>query len=73
MDNYRWPGYAIENGVLYETAGIDPVSNLPRWRKANGISNSSLFGLIRHLESTEPSPSNWPSQDIIEPDPKDQK
>jgi hypothetical protein len=42
--NARWPGYAIEDGVLYETAGAK--GDVQQWRKVERVSATAVLGLL---------------------------
>jgi len=56
MNDYRWPGYAIQDGVLYEAAGCTrpfpgDSDSVQRWRKIQRLSAPSLLALLRQLEA----------------------
>ncbi len=68
MLNYRWPGYAFEDGILYATSGPDR-GNASRlhWHRVTSLSDRALKGLLLQLESEiEHAPFDFmPSQGII--------
>ncbi len=55
MKDYRWPGYAIEDGRVYETAGCDENGETTqRWRQVVALPLAALFALLGRMEDDLP-------------------
>ena len=69
MKTYRWPGYAIEGGRLFETAGCDDSAEkgiVQRWRKVERVPSAALLALVSQLEEGhESSLTGLPSEGRI--------
>lgn len=53
----RWPGYAIEGGELFETAGVvlaadgeGRVSDVQAWRRIERVHKQALFAVLLQAE-----------------------
>ena len=65
MKDYRWPGYAVEDGELYETAG-GHEDGVQRWRRIDRLHMLGLRGLLESLEKNgEKAFDGMPSDGII--------
>ena len=49
----RWPGYAIEGGELFETAGVvlaadgeGRVADIQAWRRVERVHKQALFAIL---------------------------
>ena len=54
MINYRWPGYAIEGGKIFQTAGVlpGPVGDGPTqaWSRIEKVPAQALLALLAEVE-----------------------
>lgn len=52
---YRWPGYAVENGKVYETAG--GTNGVQQWREVSRVAATDLLALLSGGTRPWPLPS----------------
>jgi hypothetical protein len=67
--DYRWPGYAIEGGEIFETAGCDDKicgASIQKWRHIDKLKSYAFTRLILQIKTgTKLGFSNIPSDGII--------